>query len=133
MPTGLYNVKCRNLRRMCRALLEDQGGVVPSKREGLMSLPGVGRKCADIVLDFTFGQATVAVETHVHRVCNRLDLAGGKTEEQTAKSLESRLPTEFLSDGHVLILPHGKRICMARAPKCDECLLADLCEALTKR
>ena len=129
-PAGLYNVKCRNLRRMCAALLEDHGGTVPATRAGLMSLPGVGRKCADIVLHFTFGEATVAVDTHVHRVCNRLGLAAGKTEERTAVSLEARLPAEFLPDGHVLLLTHGKRTCRARAPRCDACLLADLCEAV---
>lgn len=129
-PAGLYNVKCRNLRKMCAALIEDHDGIVPDNRKGLMSLPGVGRKCADIVLHFTFGEATVAVDTHVHRVCNRLGLATGKTEEQTATSLEARLPAAFLSDGHVLLLSHGKRTCRARAPKCDTCLLADLCEAI---
>lgn len=129
-PAGLYNVKCRNLRKMCSALIEDHGRVVPTTRKGLMSLPGVGRKCADIVLHFTFGEATVAVDTHVHRVCNRLGLAAGKTEEQTAQSLEARLPVEFLSDGHVLLLTHGKRTCRARVPKCDKCLLADLCDAI---
>ncbi|CTQ49715.1 endonuclease III domain-containing protein [Jannaschia donghaensis] len=131
-PAGLYNVKCRNLRKMCAALLEDHDGIVPTTRKGLMSLPGVGRKCADIVLHFTFGQATVAVDTHVHRVCNRLGLATGKTEEQTATSLEARLPAAFLPDGHVLLLTHGKRTCRARAPRCDTCLLADLCEAIGK-
>ena len=129
-PAGLYNVKCRNLRKMCADLIETHDGVVPTTRKGLMSLPGVGRKCADIVLHFTFGEATVAVDTHVHRVSNRLGLATGKTEEQTATSLEKRLPEAFLPDGHVLLLTHGKRTCRARAPKCDECLLADLCEAI---
>lgn len=131
-PAGLYNVKARNLQKMCRALLDDHGGTVPDTRKGLMSLPGVGRKCADIVLHFTFGQDTVAVDTHVHRVCNRTGLATGKTEEQTAKSLEARIPDGFLSDGHLLILTHGKRVCGARAPKCDECVLGDLCEATGK-
>lgn len=129
-PAGLYNVKARNLRAMCRALLDDHGGVVPATREGLMSLPGVGRKCADIVLHFTFGQDTVAVDTHVHRVCNRTGLAAGKTEAQTAASLEARLPDGFLRDGHLLLLNHGKRTCRARAPRCDACVLADLCEAV---
>lgn len=129
-PAGLYNVKARNLRRMCRALLDDHGGVVPRTREGLMSLPGVGRKCADIVLHFTFGEDTVAVDTHVHRVCNRTGLAAGKTEARTAASLEARLPAKFLPDGHLLLLNHGKRTCRARVPRCDRCVLADLCEAL---
>ena len=115
---------------MCRALLDDHGGTVPTTREGLMSLPGVGRKCADIVLHFTFGTDTIAVDTHVHRVCNRTGLAQGKTEAQTAASLEARIPDGFLGDGHLLLLNHGKRTCRSRAPRCDECVLADLCEAL---
>lgn len=99
-------------------------------RKGLMSLPGVGRKCADIVLHFTFGEATVAADTHVHRICNRTGLAAGKTEAQTADSLEKRLPDGFLRDGHLLLLTHGKTICRARTPRCDTCPLADLCEAV---
>lgn len=128
-PAGLYNVKARNLRKMCRALLDDHGGTVPQTREGLMSLPGVGRKCADIVLHFTFGQDTIAVDTHVHRVCNRTGLASGKTESLTAVSLEARIPDGYLGDGHLLLLNHGKHTCRARAPKCDICVLVDLCEA----
>ena len=128
-PAGLYNMKCRNLRKMCRALIDDHGGVVPRTREGLMSLPGVGRKCADIVQHFTFGEAVVAVDTHVHRVCNRTGLAEGKTEAQTAKSLEARLPDDYRMVGHVLLLSFGKRICKSRAPRCDACPLRDLCEA----
>ena len=129
-PCGLYNVKARNLRKMCRALLDAHGGTVPRDRKGLMSLPGVGRKCADIVLSFTFGEAVVAVDTHVHRVCNRTGLAQGRTEAQTAASLEDRIPDAFRRDGHLLILTHGKRVCRARSPRCDECILADLCETL---
>ncbi len=129
-PAGLYNVKCRNLRKMSVALLADHDGVVPRTREGLMSLPGVGRKCADIVLHFTFGEAVIAVDTHVHRVCNRTGLATGRTEEQTAKSLEARIPDGFRMEGHLLLLAHGKATCRARAPRCDTCLLADLCEAV---
>ena len=132
-PCGLYNVKTRNLRKMCEALLEEHGGRVPRTREGLMSLPGVGRKCADIVLHFTFGEAVVAVDTHVHRVCNRTGLAEGKTEAKTAESLEARLPEGFGMDGHVLILNHGKRVCRARAPRCGDCPVADLCAWEDKR
>ena len=129
-PCGLYNVKARNLRKMCAALIEDHAGIVPRTRAGLMALPGVGRKCADIVLSFTFGEAVIAVDTHVHRVCNRTGLASGKTEAQTATSLEARIPEAFLRDGHVLILTHGKQVCRARTPKCDACALADLCETV---
>ncbi|PWJ12088.1 endonuclease III domain-containing protein [Jannaschia seohaensis] len=127
-PAGLYNVKARNLRKMCRALLDDHGGAVPRDRRGLMSLPGVGRKCADIVLHFTFGQPVVAVDTHVHRVCNRVGLAEGKTEAQTAASLDARMPDAFRMEAHLLLLDHGKRVCRARVPRCGDCLLADLCQ-----
>jgi endonuclease-3 len=129
-PCGLYNVKARNLAKMCRVLLDEHGGAVPTTRAGLMSLPGVGRKCADIVQAFTFGEAVIAVDTHVHRVCNRTGLAQGKTEERTATSLEARIPDAFRRDGHVILLTHGKRTCRARAPRCDACPVAHLCEAV---
>jgi endonuclease-3 len=128
-PCGLYNVKARNLRRMCTALLEEHGGRVPTTRAGLMSLPGVGRKCADIVLHFTFGEAVVAVDTHVHRVCNRTGLAEGKTEERTARALEARLPAGWEMRAHVLLLAFGKRTCRARTPRCPDCPVTDLCKA----
>ena len=127
-PAGLYNVKCRNLRKMCRHLIDELGGEVPRSRAGLMALPGVGRKCADIVLHFTFQEAVVAVDTHVHRVCNRTGLAEGKTEERTARSLDARIPDWARWDAHVQILAFGKQVCRARAPKCDDCPLSDLCE-----
>ena len=128
-PCGLYNTKARNLRRMCRALLDEHGGMVPHDRAGLMSLPGVGRKCADIVLHFTFGEAVVAVDTHVHRVCNRIGLARGRTEAQTAAALEDRLPDAYRMAAHVVLLTHGKRTCRARAPRCPHCPVRDVCEA----
>lgn len=126
-PAGLYNVKTRNIKKFCHALLEDHKGVVPNTREGLLSLPGIGRKCADIVMSFTFGVDVIAVDTHVHRVCNRIGLAQGKTEEQTAKSLEARTPQWALRDGHFWLLQFGKTICKARSPKCDECPVQALC------
>ena len=129
-PCGLYNVKARNLRRMAAALLADHGGTVPRTRDGLMSLPGVGRKCADIVLLFTWGAAVVPVDTHLHRVCNRIGLARGRTEARTAASLEARLAPEDVPGAHVVLLAHGKRICRARAPRCDACAVAPLCEAV---
>ena len=128
-PAGLYNVKTRNLRKMCAYLVDELGGRVPTTREGLMALPGVGRKCADIVLHFTFGEAVVAVDTHVHRVCNRTGLAEGKTEAQTAASLEARLPDEYRMVGHKLLLAFGKTVCRSRRPACERCPVPDLCEA----
>ncbi|MEL6373249.1 MAG: endonuclease III [Pseudomonadota bacterium] len=132
-PAGLYNMKCRNLRRFCTALLEEHDGVVPADRKGLMSLPGIGRKCADIVLSFTFGEDVIAVDTHVHRVANRIGLAVGKTEAQTAASLEARAPAWALHDGHFWLLQFGKRVCRARQPRCDVCPVADHCRDLAMR
>ena len=128
-PCGLYNTKTRNIRRFCQVLIAEHGGVVPDTREGLMSLPGIGRKCADIVLSFTFGKEVIAVDTHVHRVCNRIGLTQAKTAEKTAGQLEERSPSWAMADGHFWLIQFGKRICTARAPKCESCPVAQLCEA----
>ena len=126
-PAGLYNMKARNIRKFCAALLEEHGGTVPATRAGLLFLPGIGRKCADIVMSFTFGADVIAVDTHVHRVCNRTGLARGKTEAQTAASLEARSPDWAKRDGHFWLLQFGKRVCTAQAPKCGACVVRDLC------
>ncbi|MDJ0894028.1 MAG: endonuclease III [Alphaproteobacteria bacterium] len=125
---GLYNNKARSIQAMCRDLQLRFAGEVPSTRRELMSLPGVGRKSADIMLRFVFGEPAVAVDTHVHRVCNRTGLARGKTEAQTAVSLEPRVPDGYRFGAHMWLLEHGKRICKARKPACGQCLLADMCE-----
>ena len=127
-PCGLYNNKTRSIRRFCEALLAEHGGVVPCTREELMRLPGIGRKCADIVLSFTFGQDVIAVDTHVHRVCNRIGLTEARTADRTAQQLEERSPAWALRDGHFWLIQFGKRICRARAPRCDACPVSDLCE-----
>lgn len=129
-PAGLYNMKAKNIRAMCRHLLEHLDGEVPATREGMMALPGVGRKCADIMLRFVYDQPVIAVDTHVHRVCNRLGLARGKTDAQTARHLEARTPQRYLHDGHMALINHGKRVCRARNPNCATCQLADLCLAV---
>lgn len=128
-PAGLYNIKTRRVKALCRALIDEYGGIVPKDRTNLMKLPGIGRKCADIMLLFSFGEPAIAVDTHVHRVCNRTGLARGKTEAQTATALESRAPQWAMMDGHMWLLEFGKRICTSRAPKCASCFLNDLCEA----
>ena len=127
-PCGLYNNKARNIRRFCEALLAEHGGVVPNTREGLLSLPGIGRKCADIVMSFTFGADVIAVDTHVHRVCNRIGLTEAKTADRTAQQLEERSPDWALRDGHFWLIQFGKRICRARSPQCERCPVNDLCE-----
>ena len=127
-PAGLYNMKTRNIRAFCAALLERHGGAVPDTREGLMALPGIGRKCADIVLSFTFGQDVIAVDTHVHRVCNRIGLTQAKTADRTAQQLEQRAPDWALHDGHFWLIQLGKRICRSRSPQCARCPVNDQCE-----
>ena len=126
-PCGLYNNKTRNIRKFCTALIEEHGGVVPDTREGLMSLPGIGRKCADIVMSFTFGKDVIAVDTHVHRVCNRIGLTEAKTAEKTAQQLEERSPDWAMADGHFWLIQFGKRVCRARVPKCDICVVSEIC------
>lgn len=127
-PAGLYNIKTQRVKALCQALLESCDGIVPRDRARLMKLPGIGRKCADIMLLFSFGKATIAVDTHVHRVCNRLGLARGRSEAQTAASLDDRAPVWAKRDGHMRLLEFGKRICRSRAPRCGACVLNDLCE-----
>lgn len=126
-PAGLYNMKTRNLKRLCTALIEEHGDAVPRDRTGLMSLPGIGRKCADIMLSFSFGEAVIAVDTHVHRVANRIGLAHGRTEAETATSLEARAPHWAGREAHMWLLRFGKTTCRARAPRCVDCILRDLC------
>ena len=93
-----------------------------------MKLPGIGRKCADIMLRFSFGKPAIAVDTHVFRVCNRTGLACGKTEAQTAKKLDGRAPDWAKYSGHIWLLEFGKQICRSRGPRCEACFLSDLCE-----
>ncbi len=127
-PCGLYNNKTKNIRKFCTALIAEHGGVVPDTREGLMSLPGIGRKCADIVMSFTFGKDVIAVDTHVHRVCNRIGLTDARTAEKTAQQLDERSPEWALADGHFWLIQFGKRVCRSRVPKCEICVVSDLCE-----
>lgn len=125
---GLYRLKARNLKRMCATLLDRHGGLVPSTRIELMALPGVGRKSADIMLRFVFGEAEVPVDTHVFRVSSRLGLASGRTEAALAKDLSTRIPPNWRWGAHIWLLEHGKEICRSRRPRCSACFLADLCE-----
>lgn len=128
-PCGLYNNKTKNIRKFCKALIEQHDGVVPDMRDGLMSLPGIGRKCADIVMSFTFGKDVIAVDTHVHRVCNRIGLTDAKSAEKTAQQLEGRSPQWAMADGHFWLIQFGKSVCRARIPKCDICVVSDLCKS----
>lgn len=126
-PCGLYNMKARSIRRLCHALIEEHGRTVPQTREGLMSLPGIGRKCADIVMSFTFDRDVIAVDTHVFRVCNRTGLTAEKTADRTAAALERDVPDWARRDGHFWLIQFGKSVCLARRPRCETCFLNDLC------
>lgn len=127
-PCGLYRIKAARIKQFCDVLLKDFAGEVPRTRAELMELPGIGRKCADIVLQFAFGIDTIAVDTHVHRVCNRTGLARGNTLAQTAEMLEKQSPEWALREGHFWLIQFGKQVCVSRSPACHACPLNHLCK-----
>jgi endonuclease-3 len=124
---GLYNAKAANVIATCRKLVEEHGGEVPRTREALESLPGVGRKTANVVLNTAFGEPTVAVDTHIFRVANRTGLAPGRTPLAVEQALLARVPKEYLQDAHHWLILHGRYTCVARRPRCPECVIRDLC------
>lgn len=126
-PCGLYNMKAKSIRRLCAALIEEHDRVVPQTREGLMALPGIGRKCADIVMSFTFDEDVIAVDTHVFRVCNRTGITDERTADKTAAALERLVPDWARRDGHFWLLQFGKTVCLSRRPRCETCFLNDIC------
>jgi endonuclease-3 len=125
---GLFNTKARNVIAAARLLLEKHGGEVPRAREELEALPGVGRKTANVVLNTAFGEPTIAVDTHIFRVANRTGLAPGKNERQVEDRLTGTTPEEFRQDAHHWLILHGRYVCVARKPKCPDCVIRDLCE-----
>ena len=125
---GLYNAKAKNITAMSRLLLERHGGEVPTTREALEELPGVGRKTANVILNTAFGQATIAVDTHIFRVANRTGIAPGKTVREVEDKLQKFVPQEFRLDAHHWLILHGRYVCKARRPECPTCIIADLCE-----
>jgi endonuclease-3 len=125
---GLFRTKAKNVVALSKILVEEHGGEVPSTREALEKLPGVGRKTANVVLNTAFGEATVAVDTHIFRVANRTGLAPGKTPQEVEQKLLKFTPAEFLKDAHHWLILHGRYVCLARKPKCPQCLIRDLCE-----
>jgi endonuclease-3 len=124
---GLYNSKAENIIKTCRILLEEHGGEVPRDRKSLEALPGVGRKTANVVLNTAFGEATIAVDTHIFRVSNRTGLARGKSPLQVEQKLMKAVPGEYLQDAHHWLILHGRYTCKARKPGCPECIVNDLC------
>jgi endonuclease III len=125
---GLYNTKAKNVIATCQILVDQYGGDVPHSREALEALPGVGRKTANVVLNTAFGDPTVAVDTHIFRVSNRTKIAPGKDVDEVEQKLLKFVPKEFLHDAHHWLILHGRYTCVARTPKCWNCLIADLCE-----
>ena len=124
---GLFNSKAKNIILTCETLLEKHDGEVPSNRQALEALPGVGRKTANVVLNTAFGQATMAVDTHIFRVANRTGLALGKTPLIIERKLLKSIPEQYLLDAHHWLILHGRYVCKARKPNCPECILRDLC------
>ena len=125
---GLYHSKARHLIATCKILVEEYGGEVPRAREALESLPGVGRKTANVVLNTAFGEATIAVDTHIFRVANRTKIAPGKTPLEVEQKLLKFVPETFRHDAHHWLILHGRYTCKARKPNCPECIIRDLCE-----
>jgi endonuclease-3 len=125
---GLFRTKAKNVIELSRMLIAQHGGDVPDSRAALESLPGVGRKTANVVLNTAFGQPTVAVDTHIFRVANRTGLAPGKDPLEVEEKLLKFTPAEFLRDAHHWLILHGRYVCIARKPNCPQCPIRDLCE-----
>ncbi|WP_079415001.1 endonuclease III [Thiomonas intermedia] len=124
---GLYKTKAKNIIAACRILIDQFGGEVPQSREALESLPGVGRKTANVVLNVAFGQDTIAVDTHIFRVANRLGLAPGKTPLAVEARLDKVIPPDYRLHAHHWLILHGRYVCKARKPECWRCAMTDLC------
>jgi endonuclease-3 len=124
---GLYRNKAKNVLKLSRILVEDYGGEVPSSRAALQSLPGVGRKTANVVLNMWWGLPAQAVDTHIFRVGNRTRIAPGKTPEAVERAIEDNVPAEFQRHAHHWLILHGRYVCKARKPMCPACLIRDLC------
>jgi endonuclease-3 len=126
---GLWRAKAKNVALLAQALLRDHKGEVPDTREALTALPGVGRKTANVVLNAAFGQPTMAVDTHIFRLGNRLKLAPGKTPEEVEDKLVRIIPEQYLRHAHHWLILHGRYVCKARKPDCPRCVIADFCRA----
>jgi len=125
---GLFNTKAKNVIKTCKILVDEYDGEVPQDREALEALPGVGRKTANVILNTAFGQPTIAVDTHIFRVSNRTGIAPGKNVLEVEKRLVRLVPEEFKIGAHHWLILHGRYVCKARKPMCDDCIIEDLCE-----
>lgn len=129
---GLFNTKARNIIKTCKILVDEHNSQVPEEQEQLESLPGVGRKTANVIRNTAFGQPTIAVDTHIFRVSNRTGLAPGKNVLEVEKKLIKFVPEEFLHDAHHWLILLGRYTCIARKPRCGSCVIEDLCEYKNK-
>ena len=129
---GLYRNKAKNVIALSQKLIDDFGGEVPRTREELMTLPGVGRKTANVVLSMAFGQSTIAVDTHIFRIANRILLAPGKTPDEVEDRLMRIIPDDYLYRAHHWLILHGRYVCKARKPECERCVIADICKSPEK-
>ena len=129
---GLFRNKAKSVIGLSKMLIEHYDGKIPKDRDELVKLPGVGRKTANVVVSIAFGQPTIAVDTHIFRLSHRLGLAHGKTPDEVEAGLEQRIPKEFLYHAHQWLILHGRYICKARNPSCENCIIADLCVAPEK-
>lgn len=125
---GLYNAKAKNILKACEILIKEHNSIVPRDRTQLEALPGVGRKTANVILNTAFGENTIAVDTHIFRISNRIGLATGKTPLEVEKKLLKTIPDEYKHDAHHWLILHGRYTCLARKPKCRKCIIRDLCE-----
>jgi endonuclease-3 len=130
---GLFNSKAANVIKTCRLLIEEHASEVPNTRKELEALPGVGRKTANVVLNTAFGEPTMAVDTHIYRLGNRIRFAPGKTVRQVEDKLIKVIPDEFIRDAHHWLILHGRYVCTARNPRCGACVIQDLCEFKGKK
>ncbi len=130
---GLFNAKAANIIKTCAILVERHGGEVPNERAALEALPGVGRKTANVILNTAFGEPTLAVDTHILRVANRTGLAPGKTPLEVECKLMRAVPREFLRDAHHWLILHGRYVCVARKPRCGDCIIREWCDYSGKR
>lgn len=124
---GLFNSKAKNVYKLSQILVDEHDGRVPEDRDQLVKLPGVGRKTANVVLNIAFGQPTLAVDTHIHRIANRTAMVKTNTPEKTELALLKIIPDEFMLHAHHWLILHGRYVCTARKPKCPECIVRDLC------
>lgn len=127
-PVAHYNRKVRSLKKMCRQIVEDFDGKIPNSREELLTLSGIGEKCSRLIMNFQFGERTIAVDTHIHRLLNRLGIVKTSNTKTTTREINSMTPTRFKKHAHEWLIQHGMNVCVARNPRCNECVIRSRCD-----